>query len=120
MATCTVDDISVECEGGCGLICTSTQCWSWCEPTDPVVVPAIMMLRRGTDSQQDAVPQEREPVMICTHGVSNSTLASVLQRVLRAELVPLHQDSTEQAHLSFSGTMGELLDYVGLRRGQQQ
>jgi hypothetical protein len=48
MATCLVDDISVECEGGCGLICTSTQCWSWCEPTDPVVVPAIMALRRGS------------------------------------------------------------------------
>jgi hypothetical protein len=51
-------EIQVVCEGGCGLICAGSQCWSWCEPVpDPAVIPAVMLFRSDDPADADDMPQ---------------------------------------------------------------
>ena len=119
MSTCSVGEISVVCDGGCGLICTSTHCWSWCEPT-PTIVPAIMTLLRGPEARADFVPSDSESLTLCAHELSRSTLVNVLERVVRTKLVPIRENVDEEVEQSFSGTFGELLEHVGVRRDDQR
>ena len=119
MATCQVDKISVVCEGGCGLICTSTQCWSWCEPVSspvviPVVMPAIMILRRGDAT--DEVPGEATALTMCVNGATRRSLVHVLQAILGQDVVSSTGAAGDTPVEPFSGTVADLLAQHDLRR----
>lgn len=116
MATCQIGEISVECEGGCGLLCAGSQCWSWCEPvSSPVIVPAIMTLRRR-DADTDEVPGESTVLTMCGNGTTRRSLVHVRQAVLRHDLVSATDADDDTPVEPFSGTLGDLLAHHGLRR----
>jgi hypothetical protein len=119
MATCQVGKISVVCEGGCGLICTSTKCWSWCEPVpDPVVIPAVMVLRQDDGPEADTVPPGAAPVTMCVNGATRRSLGHVLRTMFGDDLLTSGDDSAgdQDATLEpFTGTLDELLAHHGFR-----
>jgi hypothetical protein len=118
MATCQVDRISVVCDGGCGLICTSSQCWSWCEPVpNPVVIPAVMILRADEVLEADKVPEGSAPLTMCVNGATRRSLVHVLETIIGERLESSSDAADETVVEPFTGSLDELLSYHGLRRG---
>jgi hypothetical protein len=118
MATCSIDKISVVCDGGCGLICAGSQCWSWCEPVpDPIIVPAVMLLRASAVTDADEVPQGSTTLTLCAHGATKRSLVHVLQIIVGQRLESSSEAADDAEVEPFSGTLDELLTYHGLRRG---
>jgi hypothetical protein len=124
MATCSVDKISVVCEGGCGLICTSSQCWSWCEPVpNPVVVPAVMLFRSDEATAADQVIPGSAEVRLCANSATRRSLVHVLEMITGQRLIPDAETDTDDTDTEtetsvqpFTGTLDELLTHHRLRR----
>jgi hypothetical protein len=117
MATCQVDRISVVCEGGCGLICTATKCWSWCEPvSSPAVIPAIMILRHSDAAGADEPPDGTASLKMCVNGTTRAALAHVMQAMLQQDLESTADAAGDMPVEPFTGTVDDLLTHYALRR----
>jgi hypothetical protein len=118
MATCQVGKFSVVCEGGCGLICSGSQCWSWCEPVpDPVVIPAVMLFRSDDAAEADEVPQGSAMLTMCVNSATRRSLVHVLETMIRRSLSSSTDVAEDTLVEPFTGSLDELLTYHGLRRG---
>lgn len=127
MSDCSVGEISVSCAGGCGLMCTSTHCYGWCEPVvidagevlakQPAAVdPTVVEVRREGAEKHMPKPGGSDSVTLCAHGLSREGLVAGLAAVLDTGLEPVGPEGGEDKEMPFSGTVDEVLDYLDLRR----
>ena len=106
MANCSACGTTIHCPGGCGVICwdSCAHCSAWCEDA-PVVEVGPAVLKR------------EDEVTICTNGLSEESLIGTLQAHLGTPLVRSGgSDELSTGTVSFSGSMGELLEHLGLRQ----
>ena len=130
MSDCSSGEYSVSCSGGCGLICTSTHCYGWCEPVvidigeldfenAPGVEPTVIEVSRDGEAKDKPTFEGDDSVELCANGLSRDGLVAGLQSILGTELEPSGADDGGEKELPFSGTVDELLEHLDLRRGAQ-
>lgn len=103
MAVCSIGEISVECEGGCGLICWDHgHCRGWCEDS-PTIIPVSAAALRAS-----------EVVTVCTKELAPDAVAEKLRQLLDIPLVRSRELDVESGDASFSGSFDELLEYLAL------
>ena len=110
MASCSSCGTTVSCEGGCGIICwdNCAHCSSWCEPTGGGSVSVTV---------GPAVLRSSDEVKVCTKGLSSYALVPVLEAHLGTALVRAREsEELASGTVSFSGSVSELLEHLGLRQ----
>ena len=104
MATCSIDEISVDCPDGCGLICWNGGqfCRGWCEPTTVARAPLKATVLRAS-----------ERVRLCTNELTAEAVATKMIELID---IPLRRtrDVRIEGNVAFDGSFDELLGYLGL------
>lgn len=109
MSTCSSGGTSVSCEGGCGVFCSGGHCSAWCEPVSHAVVTVGPAVIRSSDE-----------VTLCTKDLTADHLLGTLEELLGARLSRSRErDELASGTVSFTGSVAELLEYLGLREADE-
>ena len=129
MSDCSAGGVTIHCEGGCGAISAGSTVWVWCEPVvidmgevrtteaeapAPRLEPTVAEVHPEGEARREDRLNGSESVQLDAHGLSRDGLIGGLRVVLDTELEP--SGEAKEGDLSFSGTVDETLDYLGLRR----
>jgi hypothetical protein len=109
MSTCKACGVAITCPGGCGVFCLSggEETVAWCEPAE-------------VSLQSDREPLDGSAIVsLCAKELNPTNLHNALQTCLATPLRwAIDSGPEENFDLEFSGTVDQLLERIGLRRGE--
>jgi hypothetical protein len=96
------------CSAGCAIVCLEdcTHCWYSCDPITK-------------ELDQPELLGKADRVRFCTKDMARTSLRDFLELLLGTRVVTMRADD-ERLELEFSGSLAELLEYVGLQEDSGQ
>jgi hypothetical protein len=127
MAKCTANGVTIECDCGCGIICTTdgTECWSFCElcpepqrpgsgQSLPAQRPVIARIGKRDSGRRPPLDVDMA-VEIQVNGVSVAGLAQVLDALVKDEVsLPLRRSEKRLRATRRKTTVRDFARSVGL------